>query len=78
MLLDIKLIYIHFFSTKSLKCTRNAFTEMLISQNEIPNEISKEIMLKPNKYKEIVWYSKNNNIIENTDKNKHKTPNNCM
>ncbi len=39
----------YIFFTKSLKCTRSAFTEILISQNEIPKEISNANILNPKK-----------------------------
>ena len=65
-------------SDKSFKCTRRAFTEMLISQNEIPNEMSKLSKLAPKIYMPIVdWFTYNKSIV-NTDKNKHITPKSCM
>jgi len=42
-------VYFGFTSIKSFKCKRSAVTEMLISQNEIPKEISKQSKLSPNK-----------------------------
>ena len=39
--------YLFSSSIKSLKCNRSADTEMLISQNEIPREMSKVNKLAP-------------------------------
>ena len=67
-----------FFSDKSLKCKRKAFTEMLISQNDKPSEINKLNKLNPKKYRLMACSSKNNRSIAKTDKNKHNTPAICM
>jgi hypothetical protein len=53
-------------------------TEILISQNEIPSEIRRLNKLRPNRYIPEVGDSKNSKSIANTDKNRDRTPNNCI
>ena len=60
------------------RCKRSASTEIEISQNEIPREISKPNKLKPNRKMPEVCCSRNNNNILKTDKNKLNTPKSCM
>ena len=45
----LKIYFETFSSAKSLKCNRRAVTDILISQKEIPKEISRHNKLAPNR-----------------------------
>ena len=68
----------YYFTFKSLKCNRKAFTEILISQNESPNEINKLNNDNPKRYMPVICCPTKRSSIAKTDRNKHITPNNCI